>query len=570
MEEQQRDQRALQERARHQQALYQLTDALTRAASLTEVFDSALDSVLSSLPCDRAALLLVNEHEVMQFKAWRGLSDVYRQAAEGHSPWKPGQESPRLVCVENVASTPLPEPLRDAIDHEGIRALAFLPLLSHGRLLGKLMVSYNSPHTFSPDELQLAQAIANQAAFGIERKQGEDVTRRLAAIVEYSDDAIISKDLNGIIVSWNRGAERLFGYTVQEAVGQHISLVIPPERLGEEPGIIEHIRHGELVEHYETVRRHKDGSLLDISLTVSPLRNEKGEVVGASKIARDITERKRAERMVREAQAQLLRHAANLEKTVLERTADLRASNEQLEAFVYSIAHDLRGPLRSMEGFSAMLLEEAGAALGEQGRNYANRINRSAQFMDQLLTDLLAFSQLNQQRIALAPADLSRAVQGALSLLENEIHEKRAQVDGSGPWPSVLAHPPTLGQVLYNLLSNALKFVAPGVQPVVRLRAEVCAATNPPPSLRKERGPSDPDCSEDWVRIWVEDNGIGIAPEHQEQIFRLFTRLEGEKYSGTGIGLAIVQKGTERMNGRVGVQSRPGQGSRFWIELKKA
>jgi signal transduction histidine kinase len=237
------------------------------------------------------------------------------------------------------------------------------------------------------------------------------------------------------------------------------------------------------------------------------------------------------------------------ETEVAKRTLELTASNQQLEAFVYSIAHDLRAPLRAMQGFSTMLVEEAGATLNETGKNCADRINKSAQFMDAMLRDLLAFSRISQQRVELSSLDLETVVQSVLCRLQKDIEEKNARVESSGPWPVVLAHQPTLAQVLFNLTSNALKFVAPDVPPVVRLRAEEQAG---------------------FIRVWVEDNGPGIAPDHQGQIFRLFTRLDGDKYAGTGIGLAIVQKGVERMGGRAGVESIPDQGSRFWFELKKA
>jgi len=280
---------------------------------------------------------------------------------------------------------------------------------------------------------------------------------------------------------------------------------------------------------------------------VSNLYHEAGQRIIQCNI-RDVTARKRTEEELRRAQAQLADRANQLEQAVSERTQELTATNKQMEAFVYSIAHDLRAPLRAMQGFSAMLVEEAGAALSEDGRDFANRINRSAQFMDALLSDLLAFSRISQQRIELESVNLETVVQFALSRLEKEIEEKNACVEILGPWPTVLAHEPTLGQVLFNLVSNVLKFVAPDVRPLVRVRAEEQAGL---------------------VRVWVEDNGIGIAPEHQEQIFRLFIRLHGETYGGTGIGLAIVQKGVERMGGRVGLESTPGEGSRFWFELRK-
>jgi signal transduction histidine kinase len=180
-------------------------------------------------------------------------------------------------------------------------------------------------------------------------------------------------------------------------------------------------------------------------------------------------------------------------------------------------------------------------------------------------------SRTSQERILLAPVSLDGALQSVLSRLEKEIQEKNARVEVVGPWPVVLAHEPTLGQAFFNLVENALKFVAPGVPPLLRLRAEEridgSAPLHPNPTIHSSTNPPP---AAAWVRVWVEDNGIGIAPEHQEQIFRPFLRLHGEKYAGTGIGLAIVQKGIERMGGRVGVESTPGKGSRFWIELRKA
>ncbi len=261
----------------------------------------------------------------------------------------------------------------------------------------------------------------------------------------------------------------------------------------------------------------------------------------------EISERKQAEEALRLAKAELTDRAGQLEGLVAQRTSDLAASNQQLEAFVYSIAHDLRAPLRIMQGFSTMLVEEAGATLNETAKDCATRIDKSAKFMDALLLDLLAFSRVSQQQVELTSVYLKKVVESVLLRLQPDILEKNARMEIIGTWPSVLAHEPTLAQVLFNLASNGLKFVSPGAPPHVRFRVE------------KKAG---------FARVWVEDNGPGIAHNHQGEIFRLFTRLEGEKYGGTGLGLAIVQKGLERMGGRVGVISAPGEGSRFWFELR--
>ncbi len=266
-----------------------------------------------------------------------------------------------------------------------------------------------------------------------------------------------------------------------------------------------------------------------------PLRDESGEIARWIGSCTDIDEQKRSEEY--------------LEKAVLERTRELRETNIQLEEFVYSIAHDLRAPLRSMQAFSSMLLAEHGGALTEEGRNFARRIVTAAENMDALVLDLLAYGRMARREMVLGPVDVREVWVVAQAQHERNIQETGAVVETVMPLPRVAGHEATVGQVLANLLGNALKFTAPGVKPRVRLRAEAEAGR---------------------VRLWVEDNGIGIAPEYRERIFRIFERLDPRQYGGTGIGLSIVRKGIERMGGRVGVDSEVGKGSRFWIELPEA
>lgn len=272
----------------------------------------------------------------------------------------------------------------------------------------------------------------------------------------------------------------------------------------------------------------------------------------------EISERKQAVEALGQAREELADRALQLERLVDERTAELKASNQQLEAFVYSMAHDLRAPLRAMQGFAAMLVKETRAGLSEQGKDFALRISDSAKFMDTMLQDLLDFSRISQERVELGPVPLLPAIESVVTHFQMEIQEKKATLENLGPWPTVMAHEPTLLQVLINLVSNALKFTKPGLPPRIRLSTR--STREHPQTNQKNR----------TVRIQVEDNGIGIALDHQEQIFRLFHRLAGKEFEGTGIGLAILQKGVERMKGEVGVESTPGQGSCFWIALQEA
>jgi PAS domain S-box-containing protein len=293
--EQRRVRNALALRAEEQATLHEFTERLQNARSLGDVYGPALDAIQRVLRCQRASILLLDEAGVMRFVAWRGLTDGYRAAVEGHSPWAPDAEDPQPICFDEIERAEVPDSLKQTITAEGIHAVAFIPLHEGGRLLGKFMVYYDHPHAFAIEEIVVARTLARQLGLAIERLRARKAAQQLISIVESSHDAIVSKDLDGVIMTWNKGAERLFGYTAEEVVGKPITILIPSDRPNEEPEILARIRKGELVDHYETIRRRKDGSLVDISLTISPVRDAKGRIVGASKIARDITERKEAE-----------------------------------------------------------------------------------------------------------------------------------------------------------------------------------------------------------------------------------------------------------------------------------
>lgn len=327
---------ALARRAEEQAALFEFSEALQQADSLNEVYECALTAILRALRCERVAILLFDESGLMKFVAWRFLSDGYRGAVEGHSPWPRGAINPEPVSIENIETADLPEALRATVRAEGIGALSFVPIVSNGLLIGKFMVYYDRAHVFARPEIDLALTVARQLGWAIERIRSEAVRQKteraaqqLAAIVESSHDAVVSKNLKGVIQTWNRGAERLFGYRAEEVIGKSITILIPPDRLHEEPAILARIRAGELVDHVETIRRRKDGTLVDISLTISPVRDGEGRIIGASKVARDITERRHAERALRQNEAFLRVQKEGLE--LLLKGAPLQAV---LEAFV--------------------------------------------------------------------------------------------------------------------------------------------------------------------------------------------------------------------------------------------
>lgn len=264
----------------------------------------------------------------------------------------------------------------------------------------------------------------------------------------------------------------------------------------------------------------------------------------------ELEERRRTERELKDSQDRFRQLYNTLEFRVAERTSDLQSALRELETFAYSVAHDLRGPLRAMVGFSQALLEDYGGALDATGRDYARRIAEGARRLDQLTQDLLGYSRLARSEIPLEVVELDDVIARVVEDMGPELRERNADLRIETRLPAVEGHSLTLQQVVTNLFANALKFVFPGQTPRIRVRAGTRLG---------------------WVRVWVEDQGIGIPPEHHERIFGVFERLNrSEEYPGSGIGLAIVRKGVERMKGQVGVESELGKGSRFWFELPEA
>lgn len=374
-----------------------------------------------------------------------------------------------------------------------------------------------------------------------ERRAAELAATRLAALIEGSDDAIVAKNLKGIVTDWNPGAQRIFGYTAEEMIGRSITVLLPPERLDEEQHILARLQRGERVDHFQTIRVRKDGRRIHVSLTISPIRDRDGHVIGASKIARDVT-------ALREAQEMLEAHAAELEVKVRERTARLEESVAELEAFSYSLSHDMRAPLRAIQSFTEIVVEDYGSKIPE-GVEFLRKVISAANRMDRLIQDVLNFARISRGEIKLAPVDITALVRDIIHE-RPELQPPRAEVTLAVPLLPVMGHDASLTQCLTNLLDNAVKFVPPGTPPRVTVYTKPVG----------ER-----------VRICVQDNGIGIDPEGQQRLFAIFQRLTTtHSYKGTGVGLAIVRKAAERMQGTVGVESSPGLGSVFWIELPKA
>ena len=367
----------------------------------------------------------------------------------------------------------------------------------------------------------------------------------LAAVVEFSDDAIFSKSLDGIILSWNRGAELMYGYGRQEIVGRSVAILLPPDRPHEVRDILARLRRGEHIGNMETVRQRSDGTRLHVLLTMSPIRDPDGEIVAASTIARDITERVRAEQAMR-------RLAAELEDRVALRTRELKAINEELEAFAHTVAHDLRAPLITITGFARILLEDHGSSLDEDARRRLEAIAGNAHRMGDLIDGLLTFARLGRRAMSEQPADPAAVARQAWAELDGVRSGREVELV-IGDLPSCRADEVLLKQVFVNLLSNALKFT----RGRPRARIEV--------GWRRDQGEGG-----GHNVYFVRDNGAGFDMQYAHKLFRIFQRLHStDDFEGTGIGLATVQRVIARHGGQVWAEGETGKGATFFFTLRE-
>jgi PAS domain S-box-containing protein len=384
-----------------------------------------------------------------------------------------------------------------------------------------------------------------------ERKQSDIAALRLGAIVESSDDAIVSKDLNGIVMSWNIAAERMFGFTADEMIGQSITRVIPPERLGEEAYVLGRIREGLRVEHFETIRHDKWGRPINISLTVSPIRASNGRVIGASKIARDITKHKLLLDAQREAQAReeaARRHVLEIENRRVQEGSRLKGE------FVANMSHELRTPLNSIIGFAEMMADERLGPMPPKYAGFSSLILKSAGHLLQLINDILDLAKVESGKIDLKPerVQLAAVVEDVASIAGGLARQRHIRIETAVAQDIGDVHldPNRLKQVLYNYLSNAIKFSHEHGRIEVRVRAD----------------------GADHFSIEVEDWGIGIKEEDLNRLFVEFQQLDAsmaKHHKGTGLGLALTKRIVEAQSGSVGVRAAFGVGSTFYAKLPR-
>jgi two-component system cell cycle sensor histidine kinase/response regulator CckA len=426
------------------------------------------------------------------------------------------------------------------------------------------------------EQLRLARATANEHERWI-RQSSAEASHRLAAIVESSDDAIVSKDLDGVIRSWNRGAEQLFGYTASEAIGKPVSILIPAERHDEEPGILERIRRGERIEHYETVRQRKDGSLVEISLTVSPIKDSEGKIIGASKIARDITDRRRTEEQLRKARNDLARANEELAKRVTERTLDLSQAKaallrdieeqnrlqeqlrqaqkmESIGTLAGGIAHDFNNILNIIKGYVAALGENfpGDENVAASLKVIDDAIERGTATVRQLLT-LARKTEAN-----LVSTNANQIISELAKLLKHTFPKTiNVALELDRRLPSMMADPSQISQVLLNLCVNARDAMPSGGNLTVRTTLV----------HRRTVAEHHAEAVAPWyVCIEVVDTGVGMDAGVRSRIFEPFFTTK-ETGQGTGLGLSIVYAIVKNHHALIDVESQPGRGTTFRLYL---
>jgi PAS domain S-box-containing protein len=529
--------------------LQEISTLLIQEGSLDSFYQRALDAAVELMSADMASMQTFHpELGELRLLAWRGFhpeSAAFWERVHLDSASTCGMalsEARRIIVPDTETCGFMADTGDlDAYRRSNIRAVQSTPLVSRsGRLLGMISTHWREPHQPTQRELRSLDVLARQMADLIESREtaatlreSEQRFRWLASITECSDDAIISKTLDGCIMSWNQGAERLFGYPAEEMVGMPITILIPPDRQNEERMILEKIAGGERVDHYETVRRRKDGGSVAISLTVSPVKNAEGRIIGASKIARDITERKQAE--ARE-------NALTTQLALMNRMA----TAGELSA---SIAHEVNQPIVAVTLMTSAALHWLSMDVPDiqKTRDILSEIESAAHRASEIVAGVQAMFRKNtDERL---PVDIKKMILTVLQIVRIECERNRVEVqtDLADELPDVLGDSVQLQQVVLNLVMNAIEAMHSAQSRILRIET-------------RQSGHG-------MVRVSVGDTGAGIDPSN---VGRVFERLFTTKSQGMGLGLAICQSIIQSHDGRIWVSSAPCNGSIFHFELPAA
>ena len=398
-----------------------------------------------------------------------------------------------------------------------------------------------------------------------ERKRTEASLRRMATVVTDSNDAITIQDLDGKISAWNRGAERMYGYTESEARAMNVQETIPAAKRQEALEFMKRVQEEEITS-FETQRLTKDGRTLDVWLTVTKLVDEAGKSIGIATTERNITERKRTEEEIRALNRTLekrviertekLQHEATVrqraEELLIEEKKNLEKVNLELDSFVYTASHDLRAPLRGISSYATFLEEDYNDKFDEKGKDYLNGIRKAAGRMDELIEGLLTLSRLSRIKNPYEEVNFKDLLDSILQRIEFDIRELKVDLRIQTNLPTITCDRIKIGEVLLNLVNNAVKF----------------SSKNNKERPRVEIGYHDKKKAHEF---YVKDNGIGIDPQYHQRIFGLFEHLHlADQFEGVGLGLNIVKRVIEDQGGKVWVESALGKGATFYFTIPRS
>ena len=545
--ERRRSEQALAASADRQETLYRLADRVQRAPTLEATYESALDAILAALGCDRASILLFDDSGVMRFVGWRGLSPAYRRAVEGHSPWMPEVSDPAPIAIAELSAGAMDETWSGPAREEGIAALAFIPLVADGRLMGNLVAYEDEPHVWTEDELDLALAVARQLAFGIAHKRDEHALReseqRLEQAMVAGSMGAWEWSIGSGRVIWSPGLERIHGIepgTFGGTLADFQQKIHPDDRDAVLGGLQMVVREGG--EYHVSYRiRRPDGMQRWVEAFGQVARNAKGEPERVSGVCMDITER----RLDETERERLLEREHQLRQVAEE-------ANRVKDEFLATLSHELRNPLNAILGYSELLLRTCETEELRSLRPIGEALKRNSLIQSTLIRDLLDLSKLRTGKVQmnLESFDLLAAARNAVETIRAEAESKHVAVEIEASSQPLYARADALrfGQVAWNLLNNAIKFTPPGGSISVRLHRE-----------------------EHRVLMTVEDTGQGIEPAFLPHIFEMFRQADASStraHAGMGIGLALVRQLVELQDGSVSAHSDgAGRGSRFVVAL---
>jgi PAS domain S-box-containing protein len=515
--------------------LYEMAQAVNEATSADHIYNRALDALARAIEVHRASILVLDQDRVMRFVAWRGISDEYRAAVEGHSPWSPDDAAPPAVLVDDVGKTPELKAYAAVFAAENIRALAFIPLVAAGRLLGKFMLYYEEEHEFGSYEIALARTIANYIGVAVQRQQAaaalQDKETRLRLALEASNIGVWEWDIAANRVIWSDRVYQIHGLEPGSISGkpEELRQLFHPDESDRVSDAVLGALASKTSYALEFRIIRPTGEVRWIATTGRVICNSEGQPVRLLGTTLDITDRKTAE------------------DTLAAQAAELARSNADLQQFAYVTSHDLQEPLRNVRSYAQLLGRRYEAQLDADGKEFLKFIVSGATHMHMLIEDLLSFSKLvNADAAPFTAVDMNAAFAVAQKNLHLAIAEASAQITATN-LPMVEGDEVQLVQVLQNLISNSIKYRRE--DPRIQVFADRDVDT--------------------WT-FGVRDNGIGIAPEYHERIFGVFKRLHGKEIPGTGIGLAICKKIIEKHGGRMWVESTRGVGSTFYFTVPAA